>query len=226
MTVLALAVVLAFVRLGVWQLHRADEKRSLLAEYAAGQKSLVDFDRADLTRLPRYQRVQASGKFDSAHQIFLDNMPSQNGFPGYRVLTPLTLADGRIALIDRGWVPLGKTRADLPNTAVPEHERTVAGQWDSPPEPGVRLGGPLQIPETWPKVLNFPRQADLDTVYGKQLLHGIVLLDPAAEDGYERVWQAHFGFGPERHLAYAIQWFALAAAVAVTYFVVNMRARK
>jgi surfeit locus 1 family protein len=226
MTVLALAIILVFVRLGVWQLHRAEEKRSLLAEYAAGQKSLVELAHADPTRLPRYQRVTASGTFDSAHQILLDNMPAQNGRPGYRVLTPLQLTDGRLALIDRGWVPLGTTRADLPNIAVPEHQRTVTGQWDYPPEPGVRLGGPLEIPKTWPKVLNFPRQTDLDAVYGNQLLHGIVLLDPAVEDGYERAWQAHFGFGPERHLAYAVQWFALAVAVAVTYIVVNLRARK
>jgi surfeit locus 1 family protein len=225
MTVLALLVILVFVRLGVWQLHREDEKRSLLAEYAAGQKSLVDLVHTDLARLPRYQRVTASGTFDSAHQILLDNMPAQNGRPGYRVLTPLKLSDGRLALIDRGWVPLGRTRADLPNVTVPERERTVTGQWDYPPEPGVRLGGPLDILAAWPKVLNFPRQTDLDTIYGHQLLRGIVLLDPAVEDGYERVWQAHFGFGPERHFAYAVQWFALAAAVAVTYIVVHLRTR-
>jgi surfeit locus 1 family protein len=226
MTLLTVVVVLGFIRLGFWQLHRADEKRDLLAAYAAGQQSLVDLASADVARLPRYQKVEASGQFDSAQQILLDNMPSQNGSAGFRVLTPLKESDGHIVLIDRGWVPMGATRHDVPAIAVSDRERTITGQLDHPPVPGVRIGGPLDIPAVWPKLLNFPEQADLNSIYGSSLVSGIVLLDPKADDGFERVWQAHFGFGPERHIAYAVQWFALAAAVAVTFIVVNLKPRQ
>ncbi len=225
MTLLALVVVLAFVRLGFWQLHRADEKQALLTAFAAGQQSLVDLRAANSGQLPRYQRVRVSGNFDSAHQLLLDNMPSHNGRAGFRVLTPLKQSDGHLVLVDRGWVAMGTSRTTLPDIQVAPTERTLTGQWDQPPEPGVRLGGPLEIPATWPKLLNFPRQTDLDSIYGSSLLPGIVLLDPKDDDGYERVWQAHFGFGPERHIAYAVQWFALAVAVVVTFVVVNCKSR-
>jgi cytochrome oxidase assembly protein ShyY1 len=39
-----------------------------------------------------------------------------------------------------------------------------------------------------------------------------VLLDPGEPDGYLRQWQPP-GFPPVRHIAYAVQWFSLAAAL-------------
>ena len=51
------------------------------------------------------------GTYDSTRQILLDNMPSQAGKPGYRVLTPLrrTCSD-RLLLVDRGWVKANNFR--------------------------------------------------------------------------------------------------------------------
>jgi cytochrome oxidase assembly protein ShyY1 len=50
----------------------------------------------------------------------------------------------------------------------------------------------------------------------------LVLLDPGEPDGYARHWTAP-GFPPMRHIAYAVQWFALALTLAVIYFVTNTR---
>jgi len=49
-----------------------------------------------------------------------------------------------------------------------------------------------------------------------------VLLDPGEPDGYLRQWQPP-GFPPIRHIAYAVQWFSLAAALIVIYIVTNLR---
>jgi len=54
----------------------------------------------------------------------------------------------------------------------------------------------------------------------------IVLLDPSEPDGYEREWSARYNFsefGPERHTAYAVQWFGMALALLVIYVVVNLK---
>jgi cytochrome oxidase assembly protein ShyY1 len=40
----------------------------------------------------------------------------------------------------------------------------------------------------------------------------VVLLDASEPDGYLRDWQPP-GFPPARRIAYAVQWFGLAAAV-------------
>jgi cytochrome oxidase assembly protein ShyY1 len=62
----------------------------------------------------------------------------------------------------------------------------------------------------------------LSAELGYPLEPAVILLDPEAEGGYQRDWHPSFGgFGPERHQAYAVQWFSLAAALLVIYMVVN-----
>ena len=46
---------------------------------------------------------------------------------GYHVVTPLALADGRVVLVDRGWVAQGPTRAELPAVPPPAGRVVVAG---------------------------------------------------------------------------------------------------
>jgi len=48
----------------------------------------------------------------------------------------------------------------------------------------------------------------------KPLLPVVLRLAPESEHGYRRDWTT-VAFGPERHLGYAVQWFALAAAMLV-----------
>jgi surfeit locus 1 family protein len=71
-------------------------------------------------------------------------------------------------------------------------------------------------------VLNFPRQADIQLALGVPVESRIVLLDPVMPDGYERAWRPSLGFGPERNLGYAVQWFAFALVVLVIYVALNL----
>jgi surfeit locus 1 family protein len=216
-------------RLGVWQLDRAEEKRALMTAFASGAERAVRAT-GELGGLPRYQSIELTGRYDSQRQILLDNMPSARSRPGYHVLTPLQRESGDWVLVNRGWVPAGKTRAQLPDVRVDERLRIVRGQLDELPRPGIRLGSAdanLRAAQSavgsWPKVLNFPRQEELAAVLNRPVASSLVLLDPSQTEGYERVWQARFAFGPERHLAYAVQWFALLAAILVTFVVVSSR---
>ena len=45
-----------------------------------------------------------------------------------------------------------------------------------------------------------------------------VELDSAEPNGYVRDWQTTTVMLPEQHVAYAIQWFALAATLTVLFF--------
>jgi surfeit locus 1 family protein len=221
-TVVALA---AFVSLGNWQLGRAREKQALTASFMAGSASTVDAAGRGFETLDRYQHVRLRGRYDGARQVLLDNMPSAAGQPGYRVLTPLLRADGRgIVLVDRGWVPLGATRAELPDVTVAAEEREVTGILDGLPVPGLRVG-PAAAPGAgaWPRVLLFPTEADVESALGADVESRIVLLDPGAADGFERKWRPALGFGPERHLGYAIQWFAFALVTVALFISLNLR---
>jgi len=121
-------------------------------------------------------------------------------------------------------VPLGASREALPDVAVGAGERELSGVLDVLPEPGLRLG-PAAAPGAtgWPRLLLFPTEADLESALGLELETRIVLLDADRPDGYERSWRPATGFGPERHLGYALQWFAFAAVTVVIFIALNLR---
>lgn len=227
-TALTLMIIAGFVRLGFWQLHSAAEKRSLMAQHALNQQSIVELTAANAEAVPRYQRVHLRGHYDSRRQILLDNMPSNSsahpGRPGYRVLTPFALEQGGWVLVDRGWLAPGPTRTVIPAVGVDTRPRELTGQMDHLPRAGMQLDqSSIKAEGPWPRVLNFPQQATLERVLAHPLLPGVVLLDPEAAEGYERVWEIRFSVGPARHVAYAVQWFALAAAALSIYLVLIYR---
>lgn len=223
-TLLTALVLAGLANLGFWQLRRADEKRELVAAYAAGQGTSVPLTAGNIAQLPRYQQVIATGRYEPGRQLLLDNMPSRTGAPGFRVVTPFRLdGGGGLVLVDRGWVPLGPDRSALPAVGVDEGHREIRAMLDELPRPGVRLGAAGVAGEGWPKVVNFPRHDELVAMYGEPLPGPMLLLDPAADAGFERFWEARFGFEPERHVGYAIQWFSLSAALLVLYVVASMK---
>lgn len=223
LTVLAAALLM---QLGFWQLGRAEQKRTLLDQYVQGQQSLVEIGPQNAHNLPRYQRAQVTGRYDPSHQVLLDNMPSHTGQPGYRVLTPMQTAAGWL-LVNRGWLPMGATRSELPDIQVDDDERTITGIIDELPRAGLELDTPpVDASAPWPRVLNFPKQSTLEQQLGRKLIPGSLLLDASQPDGYERAWEAHIGVTPERHIGYAVQWFALAAAALVIFVVTSFRTRK
>jgi surfeit locus 1 family protein len=223
-TLLTLVGIVAFVRLGMWQMHRADEKRALEAHYVAGTQSTVELSAANAGTLPAFQHVHVAGHYDPAHQILLDNMPSQHGQPGYRVVTPFRSVRGEWLLVDRGWIAPGATRNDLPDVSFDAKIEEVSGRFDALPRAGIALASPPATPDApWPRVMNFPQHAALEQALDRPILPGLILLDPDQPSGFERVWQAHFNFGPQRHIAYAVQWFAFAAVAFIIYLIVSFR---
>jgi surfeit locus 1 family protein len=237
----------------VWQWDRAAYKRGLLAAYAEqGARKPVSLDALlrdpTLESLPPYLRVTATGHYDPARQILLEDM-TRGEEVGYEVLTPFMMQGGVIALVDRGWIPVaeddvqGSTSAaggrgattvapgavnigSLPDIAVSDAPRQLQAVIGTLPVPGLRLGQPAKPAAGWPKLLFYPVTADLVPLYGPKLMTPVLHLDPSEPDGYGRELTLDVGFPPERHLAYAFQWVMLALAVFAVWLVVNFRRRK
>ena len=226
-TLATLVLLPVLIALGIWQLHRADYKRMLLAEYHAVTTLppvLLNAAAADarLARLPRYRHVEAQGVYDSRRQVLLDDM-QQDGQVGYQVLTPLMLEPGgQIVLVDRGFIARTPGVKTLPEVSVATGARSVQGVLGILPVPGIRLGK-IQVPAGWPKILLYPRYQTLVQLYGAQLLKPVLLLDADQPDGFVRIWKPNIGFPPVRHDAYALQWFALALALVIIWIVVNSK---
>lgn len=222
-----------FIGLGIWQIQRGESKQLMLAQRQAASKSeAVDFERAaqDSSRsIPEYgHRYIVRGRMDATRQILFDNQV-HDGRIGYRVWTPMMLDDGARVLVDRGWVPLGPGgRSAPPNPDGPEQRITVSGYWRALPQPGMRLGEDAACQASgWPRVLNYPAVEQLRCQYGESVRDGLLLLDEDDSRGFARDWNLQFKrMPPVRHYAYALQWFAMALALAVVFVGINLRRNK
>jgi surfeit locus 1 family protein len=216
-TVLTAAAVILFAALGEWQLGRAEEKRALAAEFGAAGPAIEW--RQLPPDAPRFQRVSLRGHYDPGHQFLLDNR-SHESVAGVEVLTPLLLDDGSAVLVNRGWLPFGATRQDLPDVAVDDDKRTVVGRIDELPRPGIWLKAPPAA--GWPRLVQYPRMNELSAQLGRELAPRQVLLDRGVPDGYVRDW-ALPGTPVDRHIGYAVQWFAFASLAGAIWFVLSFR---
>lgn len=205
-----------FCALGFWQLHRAEEKSALQAEY--DRRALHVPIALRSTVLPaealQFFRVEAKGFYERDYQVLLDNRV-HHGVAGYHVHTPLRIAGGETrVLVNRGWVPLGADRSQLPIIDPPRGEVTVSGVAVLP-RAGFALGTPDALrPDgvtTWQQ-LDLARY-EAETGFALQPI--VILLDPQSPaGGFVRDW-VRLDAGIAVHQGYAFQWFALAATVIV-----------
>ncbi len=222
MTALTLLAVIAFINLGRWQWHRAQYKSELAAAFRAGSAAVEPLAGRASATMPRYTQVRAQGRYDGEHQFLLDNM-SHDGQPGYEVLTPLLLDDGRTLIVNRGWLPLTASRRQLPVIALDfSVTLTPAGKLDALPVAGIALGHVPPAPGLqWPKLTSFPTMADLSAALGRPLETQQLLLNAGEPLGYLRDWRPNTSFGPERHISYAFQWWGFAALALGLYGALN-----
>jgi cytochrome oxidase assembly protein ShyY1 len=184
---------------------------------AVGEHALQD--------IPRFQRVRLEGRLDPDHQFLLDNRTYQ-GHAGFEVLTPLRRPNGRVALVDRGWVPFSGRRDRLPGVALNAQGTVViTGRIAELPAAGLASG--RAAPDAlapWPKVTAYPTMAQLSTALGSPLETHMVWLDPQEPQGYVRDWHPP-GLEPMRHWSYAVQWWSFAVVLVAIWVVTSSHKR-
>ena len=222
-TLLTIVLIALLISLGRWQLRRADEKRVLFESFAAGTDATQTID-LRTPHLRRYQHVEATGHYDQTRQVLIDNMVNAER-AGYFVITPFALAGGGWVLVNRGWVPLGASRAERPAIPVSGDTRRVRGRADNMPSPGIQMGTKAVLAPPYPVVAAFPSRSEIARLLGESSWTSatdLVLLDAGEPDGYVRDWSPP-GFPPMRHIGYAVQWFALALTLFVLWVVTNLK---
>jgi cytochrome oxidase assembly protein ShyY1 len=219
-----IAFVALTVALGNWQRHRADEKLALEAAFNAGaEQPALDLNGGglDATAL-LYRAVRATGEYDSAHQVLIDNK-LHAGQPGFDVVAPLCLgASRRCVLVDRGWIAQRAQRSDLPQAPPPVGSVTVSGHAVVPPRRYVEL---RDEPPSGPLLQNLDI-ARIAAASGLDLLPIVIeQSDPVApSDALVRDWPQP-EFGVERHWSYMLQWYSLAGLAIVLWLKLNWRKR-
>ncbi len=217
-TGLLVALLALFFSAGFWQLDRADEKWTVLdsaARAATGDRltSLVsDAEAADY----RFYTFELRGRYLPERQVLLDNM-TQDGRNGYQVLTPF-LSGTQYVMVNRGWLPAGNDRTQLPDIGVAADERVLIARLSALPAPGLRLAAPQTAASGWPRRMLFPDHAQLQAALQLPLPAYQLQLDPAQPDGYRRDWQT-VAAGPAKHFGYALQWFSFAGLACLFYLI-------
>ncbi len=183
------------VFLGLWQWDRAGEKRDYLARLDAAPELTAPRDAP-----PEGTHLTLSGEYLADQTLFLDNR-TLDGRLGVAVLTPLRGDDGRVWLVDRGFLATGPSR-ETPRVETPEGSVTLKGAWqvagDQPPLFGPnREGQRLQgiVLEAWEQDFAHPGWLHLED----------------GEGALDAWWQPSV-MPPSRHLGYAVQWWGLALA--------------
>ena len=220
-TVIYLCVLPLLIALGLWQLSRADQKRILLEQREQGMSSSETLSLSnsslDNIDLLKYKKVRLNGHYDVDHQFLIDNQIS-SGKVGYLVLTPFILASSRAVLVNRGWVPLNANRQILPDLQLSTKPLEVTGRINNFPSVGIKLAGAEQPTLGWPSVMQVVDTSILAEKLGYTLFTFQVELDKEMPEGYKREWQVSKIMLPEHHIAYAMQWFALALTLTVLFF--------
>ena len=213
------------VWLGFWQLRRADEKQRLFDAFAMAETATpFGLDEARRDETPQhYPRVSVTGRYDSLHVYLLDNQ-TREGRPGVVVWMIFQPDEGGPSLlVDRGFL----IQTDLANkpTIPPlsSEVATLTGLYAPPPGIGVRLGGnTLPGQATWPKTTIRIDRDELARDSGRTLDARVILLDADPDSGFERHWKPEV-MVPDKHRAYALQWFSFAIAALIIFVVVHRR---
>jgi surfeit locus 1 family protein len=104
MTVVAIPTLAILLYLGTWQVLRMEWKESLIDEFTLrATAEAITPPVADKAAEMRYQRLEVSGVWLHEDEVQLTGRLFE-GTAGYHVITPMRLDDGRVLILNRGWV--------------------------------------------------------------------------------------------------------------------------
>lgn len=223
MSLLAFCAILLFSRLGFWQLQRAAEKKQMVSAHREWEKQTPILWQPQNKLPAQYQPIIVHGHF-LPKVLLLDNQHYHHQF-GYHVISPLVLANQHVILVDRGWVAGDVTRQILPAMELPTNVSHLVGSVYYPSEKNWLLGQLIEKEQADLVVIEL-----IDTQLIGQFLHKsvypfIIRLGKEAANGYIRDW-AIVAMPPQRHYAYALQWFAMALVILILFIALNTTAKK
>jgi surfeit locus 1 family protein len=209
-----------FLKLGFWQLHRAEEKASLLQSYQTQQTQLPQLWKAGLSYPKQYERLKVSGVYEQRF-FLLDNQYHHHEW-GYHVLSPLQVDSKTVVLVDRGWVKGEPLREHFPEVVTPTGQQHLEGSvYYSNKNRWVPQGGTQKIADqAW--ILTQFDTAMLEKILHRRVAPFMIRLAQYEPNGWIRNWQV-VAMPPERHRAYAFQWFSLAGLVFIVFVVTSLK---
>lgn len=230
------------------------------ADAAAAQKPVTLLDQTTTAglpdSLPDYVRVEVSGIAEPARQLLWDNR-IRNGVAGYEVIVPIRLkstslgvtdlngtrqsssgvsgagsiGEAPLVLVNRGWVPVGTSRQQLPDVSFDADTPLRLIGTLTRPSTGFSSGPAVDPAAPWPRLLQHFEYTEIEQSFGEPVLPIVVelheeetrlALGDLGMPLFPSNWQP-VASGPERHYGYAFQWWAMFVALTGLFVILNIR---
>ena len=220
-TLMVLFFMVLMSSMGVWQIKRAAEKEVLL-ELLADENITQITHRKQIKDLPKYANIKLNGHFFNAPQLLLDNQVNE-GKQGYHAFTPF-IVDGLnlIIMVNRGW--LVKNKFTDEQLEIDSKPITLLGKLNTPPQVGIQLGEIELIKERAIQVMTYYEEDKVSSLVQERLCKSldcvvsdkILLMEKSQPQGFNREWNP-IVMQPSKHIAYAVQWFAMTLVLIVIF---------
>ena len=210
------------VALGTWQVERLKWKEGIIAALAEAnaQEALTTLPSDESALKPlQFRKVTLTGTWQGGTEFHIAPRYWKDKF-GYAIITPFTLADGRVVLVNRGWVPAKQKDASTrPETQVKGHttinglvrvgaERNTMSP-PNQPEKNIWFGRDVAAMADAAKIKNIiPAMVD---IVGKQDAKNL----PVPSDGTIRL--------KNDHLSYILTWYGIALGILVIFVVYHRK---
>ncbi|MDG1286615.1 MAG: SURF1 family protein [Rickettsiales bacterium] len=213
------------VGLGSWQMQRLAWKDQLLAQYETGKTlpalELSAIASQDLNN-NAYRHLKFSGKFMHDKEVHLGGR-RWHGKTGYQVLTPMKMKDGRIFLVNRGWIPFELKDQEKRADSIAQSHASLTAVLRIPKQ------AQLFTPENHPKknfwfTVDVPAITEFTGVTPEPVMLEVIEAEPdinafpIPSDGV-RVFR-------NDHLGYALTWYALALGALIMFWARVLRQPK
>lgn len=224
-TLLVLAAMAVFVRLGFWQLDRLAQRRASNARISAQLAQPVlnlnkEIPPSAFLEHMQYRSAVVTGVYDYSGEVVLRNRVWQNQL-GVHILTPLKIqGSSQTILVDRGWIPFEQAdpaqRAKYEQDGLVEVSGMLRG---SESKPTYVAASPTLAPgQTHQDAWNYLDLPAIIRQTSEPMLP--VYLQEAPDTSanrlpYRSLPSIDLTEGP--HLGYAIQWFAFALILGAGY---------
>jgi cytochrome oxidase assembly protein ShyY1 len=201
----------ACVFLGRWQwaryVHRVDAAHRVEANYDSSPQPLQHLLPTPDTALPgdlEWRRVTLTGTYLTDRTVLVRNRPL-NGRFGYEVVVPLRTGSGALFLVDRGWIPNGRTGSRPDEVPAPPSGRVEVVTRVRPSEPA----SDQRPPPGQTLRINIPHLAAGLGVPTYQAYGVLAGETPTTDTAPQPLPEPDLDLG--NHLAYALQWWMFGA---------------
>lgn len=213
-----------FVALGLWQVERLFWKRDLIAlvdQRVHAAPAPAPTRRAVNAADDEYRRITATGTLQNGKETLV--YASTELGPGFWVMTPLSLRDGRAVLINRGFVPTDKRDPQTRPSGQLSGQVTITGLMRMTEPKGSLLQSNDPASGRW-------YSRDVAAIAGEKhvadAVEYFIDADNTPNPGGLPVGGLTRIVFPNNHLVYAITWFGLALMVAgLLAFVIRSEVR-